>query len=261
MEIILSFVGFISLISSIVATYYGIKLKSLEVKQKNSEIEREKRETEKTEKQNKTLDEKLGTQHELMKKDIKTLMDLINFVGEKVDKTNERIDILSIKFENHEGESNVKKKFAKVFRYAEIVGIDSWVTDERTEKYKVILENWFRWICKLTEEHFDSKTNKIGLINEYDPEGKMIKLIDDFYNLCSGYANEYVSKESFKSFLEVKKNIHAKSLVLSLEFKINNKTPDQVNEIVGSYLITFSNLFKRAVNDWLKLYDKQYVPD
>jgi len=234
------------------------KIAKLTKEEKEREAKRKIEQDENEVKRDEKLDVKFEKQIMFMRKEREGVYSLLNELSEKVDHTNDRIDEGNRLYSEHVQESSITKDFIKVYRYAYNISIDSWVTDEINEKFKQLLIIWSNSIKEYCIDYLDYKSNKMGILNEFDPEAKMQDLIDNFQRLCDGFSNDYISKVSLGQWLTDidKKNVHAKSLILALDIKRNGMTTNQFNEKVGTYLINFSKGYIRAIGHWIGLINK-----
>lgn len=269
--------GILGIIASIASIILGIativnlvmswrsrkKQDSLDAKIKANQIqlqELEIKEAKKEEVLDNKLDDKFKVQLDNFKSEQKTLMDVMNSQGEDIKDIREKQELLHNELISHKNESIPFSAFMQIFNYSKRIGCDGWVPKEDyEEKYKLILENWFDKIKDLVYQYYDNKVRPGISLIQYDVESDMLSKIESFYSLSESIVDDIVAKESFRGFIESKKNLHSSSQVLGITLKKNGLPYNDLNQKIGTYLIEFSSTYQKIVGEWLKLQKKYHA--
>jgi hypothetical protein len=246
--------GILNALLIVSAAFMGVRARMLENKQKKDEAERARILIETEEKRSKELDVKLDTRNGIIMKELDVVKSLMNYMSEKIDMTNTRIDESNKVRDEHIHESTLLSDFVRIYNFSFEQSLAFWYTED--EKYRLILKNWGENIRKYAEEYLQSKINKIDSIIDFDPESKMTTMIEEFDSLCNSVVPDYVNKQSFKDWISAK-NVHAKSMLLALDVKRNGMTSVQFNKKVATYIFEFSKVYIKAANSWINLLTKK----
>jgi hypothetical protein len=194
---------------------------------------------------------KIETRLEITRIETEDIKTLLSELKDELTKTNIRIDESNQIQKDHINESQVVRNFLKVYRYTLNQSLHFW--DSENEKFKLILSNWGENIEKYALAYIESKTQTISTIDGFNPESKMLLLIEDFYKLTDSLIVETYNAQSFTKWVEAKK-VHAKSELLAFDLKRNGLTCDAFNKKFVDYIFEFSTIYTRAVSSWIKLF-------